>query len=124
MKKLKNQWSLAYYQGAVEAATREADEIVYHASCIHETASILLERFKDQFKDLLDNLATGPWQKDMNDAPKDGTPILVKFKSGLVQVCQWAVWGVYGDEIEEGWAITGIQEVFVTDEPVAWAEIL
>jgi hypothetical protein len=125
-------WTISYYRGALDAAKREIKTLVERAQ--------VMEGRVEQFDNLLRYLAAGTW-KPMDEAPKNGTYILIRFKSGLVQVCYWDEWEVGGeqpqvyggqtvvqgsppDEWESGWVPAGDRFVQIYEEPVAWAEIL
>jgi hypothetical protein len=101
-------WRISYYLGAIDAAKREIRTLVEYAQ--------VLEGRVEQFDRLLQRLAAGTW-KPMDEAPKDGTHILIQFTGGLVQVCYW-------DEWKSGWVIAGDHFVQIHEEPIAWAEIL
>jgi len=92
-----------------------------------------------KYVDSLKHLATGPWQS-MDDAPKDGTAVLLRFKNGFCQVCYWAEWEVGGespqvyggqtviqgsppDGLESGWIVNGDDVCVIMDEPIAWARL-
>jgi len=132
MNKKLDDWTISYYRGALDAAKREVDRLM---SCAKDMKATV-----DQFDHMLQSLAAGTW-KPMDEAPKNGTHILIRFKSGLVQVCYWDEWEVGGeqpqvyggqtvvqgsppDEWESGWVIAGDPFVQIHEEPIAWAEIL
>jgi len=70
----------------------------------------------------MSNTATGPW-RDMNDAPKDGTPVLMMFEDGIACVASYEfVEWPDGDETKE-WVCHHCGEVIEGGKPVMWAEI-
>jgi hypothetical protein len=93
---------ISFYQGAFGAMKQEVEKLRTHFEKAQEQLYYIEGRFL-QFKEFFTHIATGPWQP-MDSAPKDGTPILVRFESGLCLVCSWDSW--------------------TDEEPVAWAEIV
>jgi len=70
----------------------------------------------------MSNIATSPW-RDMNDAPKDGTPVLMMFEDGIVCVVSYEfVEWTDGGETKE-WVCYHCGEVIEGGDPIMWAEI-
>lgn len=122
MKDRISEWSLSYYLGALKGMEKEIKDMDEAMSRLGEIARSLQGRFA-QFSFFFKYLATGPWQS-METAPLNGTPLLLRFSSGLCQVCKWASWPTEDGSMDGGWVIGGDEVVVMMEEPLAWAEII
>jgi hypothetical protein len=110
---------------------RMSDErYTYRADARLPASAPEMAKLLGEMADELEKVAAGPWQP-METVPKDGTAVLLKFKSGFYQVCYWDEWETAGDqengdqpEWDSGWVINGDSRAVIMAEPVAWAELL
>ena len=105
--------TLALYKGALQGAFREAARLCETLESATKDAESLKYRLESQFSDLIDSVAAGPWQP-ISTAPKDGTPVLLQFKSGRQDVCS------YRDGV---WTMHSCPEFILDEEPSQWAQL-
>ena len=105
--------TLAFYEGALQGALREAARLCEALESATKDAESLKYRLEGQFSDLTDSVAAGPWQP-ISTAPKDGTAVLLRFEDGRHDVCS------YRDGV---WVLHNYPEIIQDDGPLQWAQL-
>ena len=113
MREKLDEWSISYYLGALDSMKDEVLDLDGNVDSLERLVRLLRGRVK-QLEAFFRHAACGTWRK-MEDAPRDGRPVLLRWPDGRIAV---------GREVPGGWRIWPEPLVVVKEEPEAWAEIL